>query len=241
MSYGAFDDNYGQMYAADAAASERGAFIRRVYGHVFGAILAFVGLEAALLNMPGIDGVFAQIFAFRWAPLILMVMFMGAGWLARSWAHGSTSSAMQYTGLGLYVLAQAAIFAPLLYVVNNIIGDRMLIPTAGFFTLLMFAGLTAIVFVSGANFSFLRTGLMLAGFASLGVVLCAAIFGLSLGVWFSIAMAVLASGYILYDTSEILHTYRTDQHVGAALELFASVAILFYYIVRILMSFRSDD
>lgn len=241
MSYGTYDnDNYGTMFAADAAATERGTFIRRVYGHVFAAILAFIGIEAALLNMPGIDETFARVFSFRWAPLVLMVLFMGAGWLARMWAHGSTSPAMQYTGLSLYVIAQAVFFAPILYVANKFVGGDV-ITTAGFLTLVIFAGLTAIVFVTGANFSFLGTGLMFAGWAALAIALCGALFGFSLGMWFSVAMVVLASGYILYDTSEILHTYRTNQYVGAALELFASVAILFYYILRIAMSLKSND
>ena len=47
------------------------------------------------------------------------------------------------------------------------------------------------------------------------------------------ALVILACGFILYDTSNVLHHYRTDQHVGAALELFASLALLFYYILRI--------
>jgi FtsH-binding integral membrane protein len=51
-------------------------------------------------------------------------------------------------------------------------------------------------------------------------------------------MIVLASGYILYDTSNVLHRYRTDQHVAAALALFASVAILFWYVLRLFMSRR---
>ena len=64
------------------------------------------------------------------------------------------------------------------------------------------------------------------------------LFGLSLGLWFSFAMVGLAAAYIIYDTSNVLHNYRTDQHVGAALELFASVALMFYYILRIFMSER---
>ena len=56
-----------------------------------------------------------------------------------------------------------------------------------------------------------------------------------------LAMVVLASGYILYDTSNILHHYRTNQHVAAALALFASVALLFWYVIRILIALSGRD
>jgi len=44
----------------------------------------------------------------------------------------------------------------------------------------------------------------------------------------------------MYDTSNILHHYRTDEHVGAALELLADVVLLFYHILRVLMLSRND-
>lgn len=54
-------------------------------------------------------------------------------------------------------------------------------------------------------------------------------------------MVALACGFIIYDTSNIIHHYGTDQHVSAALQLFASVALLFWYVLRIFMSVSSDD
>jgi FtsH-binding integral membrane protein len=53
-------------------------------------------------------------------------------------------------------------------------------------------------------------------------------------------MIGLMSGYILYDTSNVMHHYRTDQHVAASLALFASVATLFWYVIRLLMSLSDD-
>jgi FtsH-binding integral membrane protein len=77
------------------------------------------------------------------------------------------------------------------------------------------------------------------GFAAFGLILVSFIFpGLELGAWFSIAMIVLASGFILYDTSNVLHRYRTDQAFGAALALFASVMLLLWYVIRLLMAAR---
>jgi len=64
------------------------------------------------------------------------------------------------------------------------------------------------------------------------------IFAFSLGIIFSAAMVLFASAAILYDTSQVLHHYRTNQHVAASLSLFASVALLFWYVLRIVMSLR---
>ena len=50
----------------------------------------------------------------------------------------------------------------------------------------------------------------------------------------------LACGFILYDTSNVIHRFRTDQHVAAALELFASLAYLFYHVLRILILLAGD-
>jgi FtsH-binding integral membrane protein len=87
----------------------------------------------------------------------------------------------------------------------------------------------------------LRTGLSIAGFVALGLILCSAIFGFQLGVIFIGAMIALASGYILYETSNVLHHYRIGQHVAASLALFASVALMFWYMVQLLLSLTGRD
>jgi FtsH-binding integral membrane protein len=147
---------------------------------------------------------------------------------------------MQYLGLALYVVAQAVIFVPLLYVAGKF-GPPNLILTAGVLTAIIFCGLTAIVFFTGADFSFMRTGLMVVGFGAIAVIVCSILFGFELGILFMGAMVIFASAYILYDTSNVLHHYRIGQHVAASLALFASVALLFWYIVQLLMSLSSRD
>jgi FtsH-binding integral membrane protein len=82
---------------------------------------------------------------------------------------------------------------------------------------------------------------MAVGFAALGLVLCGWLFGFSLGLWFTGAMILFACGYILYDTSNVLHHYRIGQHVAASLALFASVALLFWYVLRLLMALSNRD
>ena len=75
---------------------------------------------------------------------------------------------------------------------------------------------------------------------ALGVIVASIGFGLSLGLFFSAIMVAYAAGVILYTTSNIIHHYRPDQHVAAALALFAAVALLFWYLVRVLMALSDE-
>ena len=112
------------------------------------------------------------------------------------------------------------------------------ISSAAVTTLGLFGILTAVVFATRKDFSFLRTTLVFGGFAALGFIVVGALFGFNLGPIFTYAMIALACGYILYHTSNVLHHYRIGQHVAASLALFASVALLFYYLVMLFMSRR---
>ena len=112
------------------------------------------------------------------------------------------------------------------------------IATAGIATLGLFAVLTTIVFVTRKDFSFMRSILWFGGFAAMGLIVCAILFNFSLGPIFTYAMIAFACGHILYDTSNVLHHYRVGQHVAASLSLFASVALLFWYVLRIVMASR---
>lgn len=223
-----------QLTASQSQPSERAGFIRRTYAHLAGAILAFVGLEAYMLSTPLAEKMLSFIGANQYGWLMILGAFILCGWMARGLASGGASPTMQYVGLTIYVIAEAVIFVPMLYIAAFYSSPEVL-PTAGILTLLMFAGLTAVVFTTRKDFSFLRSILTIGGFVALGLIVCAAIFGFNLGLVFSFAMVLLASGAILFDTSKILHHYGPDQHVAASLQLFASVALLFWYVLRIVM------
>jgi FtsH-binding integral membrane protein len=49
-------------------------------------------------------------------------------------------------------------------------------------------------------------------------------------------MIGLAGAAVLYDTSNILHHYPKDKYVAASLALFASIAMMFWYVLRLFMS-----
>jgi FtsH-binding integral membrane protein len=229
------------LTAAQAPATERAGFIRQTYLHLLGAVLAFVGIEAVLFKTGMADRLTQMMLGNgQIGILVVLIGFMGVSWLANSWAQSSTNVGTQYLGLSLYVLAEAVFFAPMLLFASRF-GTPDVIPSAALITAILFLGLTAAVFITGADFSWLRTGLAAVGFAAIGVILCGILFGFTLGIWFTGAMILFACAYILYDTSNVLHHYRIGQHVAASLALFASVALLFWYVLRLLMSLSNRD
>ena len=102
----------------------------------------------------------------------------------------------------------------------------------------MFAGLTATVFITKKDFSFMAGALNIAMFGAMGIIVASLLFGFTLGTLFSGVMILVASGYVLYYTSNVLHHYRPTQYVAASLALFAAIALLFWYVLRILMALR---
>ncbi|MCC6492077.1 MAG: US12 family protein [Pirellulales bacterium] len=227
------------LVAAEADAGERASFIRQTYLHLCGAILAFIALEAVLLNSPLAERMTELMVGNgRVGWLVVLGAFIGVSWLANSWASSSTSTATQYLGLSLYVVAEAVIFVPLLYFAS-VVGPENVIVIAGLLTAFIFVALTGVVFITGADFSFLRTLLSISVLAAFGVIACSLLFGFSLGIVFTGFMLLLAGGYILYDTSNVLHHYRVGQHVAASLALFASVALMFWYLLQLLMSLNN--
>jgi FtsH-binding integral membrane protein len=225
---------------SEPVANERAAFIRRTYAHLAGAILAFIAIEAVLLNIPGIQDTVLRVFGgSALSALFIFGAFIVVSMLAQHWASSQTSRGVQYLGLSVYVVLQALIMLPILIVAqwySKRAGGGDLIPTAGILTLAVFGGLTAVVFFTKKDFSFLGSLLTICSFVALGFMLVAIIFqGVTLGAFFTGAMILLMAGYILYDTSNVMLHYGTDQHVAAALALFASIATLFYWILRLLI------
>jgi len=242
MSYAnEFEMEQSSPFAIDAVREDRAAFLRRTYAHLAGAIAVFAGLLYIFINTPAIrDPLLNMMVGGQW--LIVLGLFIGVSWLAEWWATRSTSLTTQYAGLMLYTVAEAIIFVPLIAYVVLLLGQPEIIAQAGFLTLVVFGGLTAFVMFTGADFSFLRGFLFLASMLALGAIVIAVLFGgITLGFWFSVAMVGLSAGYILYDTSNVLHHYRTDQHVAAALALFASVALMFWYMIRVVIALQGDD
>jgi uncharacterized protein len=225
---------YPSPRAVSSAVDSRARFIVRTYNHLFGAIVLFTLLEVAFF-MTGIAQVILNVLVgASW--LIVLGAFMIVSWLASRFAHTAESKPVQYLALGGFVFAQAIIFVPLLAVAQSVAPGA--IQSAALVTMVGFGGLTAVAFVSRKDFSFLGGLLKWMGICALLLVVASVLFGFQLGTFFSVGMVAFAGAAILYDTSNVLHHFPEDRHVGAALELFASVALMFWYVLRIFIASR---
>ena len=229
----------GSVYVDSA--TDRITFIRKTYAHLAGAIALFVAFSCFFY----VSGISLTILEFISTAPMAWLLFLGGfslvGYMAQSMARADRPLATQYLGLGAYTFAEALIFSPLILLAAaygakqgapNILGD------AAVLTLCVFTGLSAYVILYNKDFSYLGGFIAVCCFAALGVIIVSLLFGLNLGVWFSAAMIIIASLSILYSTSKVVRYYRSDQYVAAALELFAAIALLFWYILRIFMQMQ---
>ena len=233
------DDTFLQpVPVAQATEDVRSRFIVRTYNHLFGAIALFTLIEIVLFKT-GMAEKIAVALAGNW--LLVLGGFMLVGWFSSRAAATSKSLSSQYLALVAFVAAEAIIFIPLLYIANaysqQADGSNVIASAAGT-TILGCAGLTVVAFVTRKDFSFLRGFLMWGGIVALLLIVASALFGFYMGTWFSVAMIGFAGAAVLYDTSNVLHRYEEDRYVAASLQLFSSIALMFYYVLMLFTSRR---
>lgn len=229
---------------ATLGVSDRVDFLRKTYGLLGVALIGFAAICFGMMRFAPEMSLKWTVWAlsgFNWA--IVLGLFIAVGWIAERLAASETSRAVQYLGLAIGVAAYGFLFQPLLWYVFiklGASGGTSLITQAALITLAIFGGLTLTVFVTKKDFSFLRGALMIGSFAALGVILASILFGFHLGGLFAGAMILLMAGYVLYQTSLVMSYFPPTGYVAAALMLFSTVATLFWYVIRLLMSLRSD-
>ncbi|AUC74430.1 Bax inhibitor-1 family protein [Olleya sp. Bg11-27] len=231
-------DNYqgASTHLSLVSDADRTAFYKKTYGHVAGGVLAFVLFEYLLLQSTTlVKFMLSMTEGYKW--LLLLGGFMLVTTYAESTAMKTADKNKQYLAYGIYILAQAVIFVPMIYIAAYYMeSGGEILQQAGLVTLALFTGLTAVVMLTNKDFSFLKAGLTIGFFIALGLIIAGTIFGFDLGLWFSGAMCLLAAGSILYQTSQIKDKYTTEDYIPAALGLFASLMLLFWYVLRIFMS-----
>lgn len=155
--------NQNQL-VAEATDAERATFYKHTYGHVAGGVLVFVLIESLMLKSePLVKFMLSLTQGYLW--LALLAGFMGITWVAQKMAYGSVSKSKQYLGYFLYIIAEALIFVPMLYIALNY-GGTYVIKQAAVVTGGLFIGLSAIVFLTKADFSVLRGALTIGFFFS---------------------------------------------------------------------------
>ena len=220
---------------ASLEADVRGAFLVKVYQHLLAAVVAFVAFETLLFMTGAAEAIYDLLAGSSATWLLILGGFMVVSWLATTAAHDVLDPARQYLGLFGLAAAEAVLFAPFLFYVFEVEGGggTATVASAAVVTAIGFGGLTAVALLTRSDLSFLRPMLLWGGVMALVLIVAAVLFGLELGVWFSLAMIALAGGSILYQTQTIMRRYPEEAYVGAAVQLFASVMMLFWYVLRL--------
>jgi modulator of FtsH protease len=247
---------YGQGRSLVEAPTEKLVFLRKVYALFTGSLVtACVGALVALYAGADISQVTMTIgrsvhrvpplvgfFANHW--IIGMLLFMGAFFGA--------SMVRERPGVNVAALFGASFLsglyiAPMIWFVQVQATQGMTLSTAPvrdafLLTVLGFTGLTSYALLSKKDFSFLGGFLSMGLWVLIGASLLSFFVG---GASFSLAIAsvgvLLFGGYILYDTSRILHDPTNRDPVGAASGLYLNFLNMFIFLLRILGSARRSD
>ena len=220
----------------------RSRFLTRTYLNLTGAVAAFAAIETLLFTFcsDAIVNLFTA--SGTLTGIVLLALCLGGPFVANAILNASKTRVGHYVALAFYVALYVLIFMPILAVALHFTDDGglPLIGQAAGLTISLFVALTAAVFVTRKDFSFLRSFLVFATLAALGLIIASMLFGFALGAVFAGAMIALACGYILYDTSNVMLHCDESMDVVASIELFASLMTLFYSVLHLLLSLNRD-
>jgi len=216
---------------AQLSVEDRSTFIWKCYAHVVGAILVFAAIEVYFFRSGIAEAIYTPMTNNWW---MVMGAFILGGWGATHVAHRVRSTNAQYAAFAGFIVLEALIFAPMLWYAYQ--KNPGVIDSAIGVTVIGCVGLIATAMITRKDFSFLR-GMLVWGFMlAMVAIIGSFIFGFHLGTWFSVAMIGFAGAAVLYDTSNIMLHYPEDKYVAASMQLFASIAMMFWYILRLFLS-----
>ncbi|MBQ6828003.1 MAG: Bax inhibitor-1 family protein [Thermoguttaceae bacterium] len=219
----------------------RSRFLTRTYLNLTGAVVAFAAIETLLFAFFGAEIATFWLANAKVTGIALLILCLGGPFVANAILNASKTKFGHYVALAFYVALYVLIFMPILTIALRFTdGGLPLVGQAAGLTISLFVALTAAVFVTRKDFSFLRSFLVFATLAALGLIVASMLFGFALGVVFSGAMIALACCYILYDTSKVMLHCDETMDVVASIELFASLMTLFYYVLHLLLSLNRD-
>ena len=212
----------------------RADFMRRVYTRLVAGVAAFVLIEAYLFTSGLAVAITEFVFSTSW--LLILGGFMVVSWLANSVALRAATPASQWGGYLLLVAANALIFAPMLVIAELQVPGT--VAQAGQYAVGGFVVLSVIAHRSSRDLTWLGASLRWFGILALAGIALAVLTGFQLGTWFSLAMIGFAGAAILYETQVILRETPPGRETVAAMALFSSLALLFWYVLRLFMERR---
>jgi len=216
---------------AEAPVEARSAYMTRVYVRLLAGIAGFI-LGSWWLFATGLAYAIAEfVLGVSW--LLILGGFMIVSWMSTSMLYKASSPAGQYAAYAAVVVANVLLFATPL-VLAQVQGPPGTIELAAQISGVAFIALSVIAITTSKDFSFLRGFLMWGGVLALLLIVGSVLFGTGLGVWFSIAMIGFAGAAILYDTQKVYRSYPLGTETAAAVHLFSSIALLFWYVLQLL-------
>lgn len=202
--------------AASAGIEERMSFLKKVYGLLTASLL--LAVVAANIGQSLNPGLMMPLFI---AEIVMIFVAMGV----RRKPYWNVAALFGFTGLSGLTLG------PVMLVYNaGVIQEALLL------TLVIFGSLTMYVMISKRDFSFL-SGFLITGLVVviIGSLLNVFLFQNPMGEFIiSAAGVILFSGFILYDTSNILRHYDVQDYTSATLALYLDVLNLFLFLLRLL-------
>jgi len=202
------------------------SFIRRTYAlFLLGLLVTGVGAVWALGNQTLLALVLDNLMIAFFLQLGLIL----AGGFLRDRAPWNALFYFAFTFLTGIILGPIV----LLYTYES--GSFAIVIQAFVLTTSIFIGLSLFVFISRKDFSFLRGGLVIALFTVLGLgILNIFLRAETLSLFTASLGAILFSGFILYDTSRLMHAAGRMSPISAALALYLDFYNLFLSLLRLL-------
>jgi FtsH-binding integral membrane protein len=221
----AFENQQTNTHSLDHAdrAWAKAQMLQKTYLFILMGIGIFAGTIALVPEVPILQQAIRFLYSSPWVALIAL---MGMGFVVRMVA--------EKPGIGVIGFVAYAIFMGLIVAPAALLGPAGTTTMAALITASVFIGLTIYVFVSKADLKWMGGFLFMGLFGMIGVAIAGMIFGFHVGIWYSLAGAMLFSGFILYDTSRLLHSHHSAKPLPFAVELFTDVVILFMHLLSLL-------
>ena len=216
----------GVTPAASVSVTDRLVFIKKVY-----SLLAFSMVTAAIGAYLGSGPLLLLV-----APNMMLFFILQIALIFFA-SFAARKPGLNMVALFSFTTVSGLTLGPLLYQVGPTIAAEAFALTA-----ITFVGLSLYVVYSKKDFSFM-SGFLMAGLIVIivgGLINMFFIGSTMMHFVMSGGSVLLFSGFILYDTSNILRYYGTDEHVSATLALYLDVLNLFIALLSILGIMRSD-
>ena len=209
---------------SQAAASERLTFLRKVYS----LFLLGLGIAGAggYIGMRALEAVMSN--------YIVLVIGYFATFIVCQWQRKVFP--LNIALFGLFTFISGLFWGPTL-AFYLLAGQGAVLGHALGLTACIFVGLTVYTLTSKTDFSFMGGALTIGIFSLFGLILFGWLFGGFADVMhflICVGAVILFSGFVLYDTSRILHHYRTDEYVVGALALYLDFVLMLWYILHLL-------